>query len=97
MAVAYKKKGLITRFDHTIEQLKRQLQGEGGNKAFYYYQYMTEQLVAEFNGLHNRRKGDLNLPETVKSLDIYYSLSKLENSCVLLSQNKLASGRGKKY
>lgn len=90
LATAYKEKGLTTRFDQTIDQLRRKLNGIGNNKSFYYYQYMTEQLISEFNGLHNQRKGNLNLPETVRSLDIYYILNKLENSCVLLSQNKLA-------
>ncbi len=85
----YRQRELGDSFHQTIKQLRKALdKKETKDKNYYHYRFQTERELSEYKSFYNNRKEDLNLPSTLKSLDVYYLVTKLEYACWLLAQNK---------
>lgn len=83
----YREKDLIKPFQQSIQRIKKKQRGsENKNMDFYFQQYQIEKEVTNQASLYNQRKGDLNLPNTLKSLDAFYLIAKLEYACWSLAQ-----------
>ena len=87
----YRDQQLIRPFQQNAQLLKRkQSNVEAKDKDFYLNNFLLEREIADFESLFNVRKENLNLPDTLKSLDVFYLLTKLEYTCRLLSQQSSA-------
>jgi len=53
---------------------------------FYLNDYLMEVEQSEFASFYNQRKADLNLPNTIQSLDVFYVYARLEHACTLMTQ-----------
>lgn len=56
---------------------------------FYYQQFLLEYEIHDWQSLFNRKKGDLNIPNTIQNLEIYYYLNRLELLNRFLLQSKV--------
>lgn len=56
---------------------------------FYYQRFLLEYEIHDWQSLNNRKKGDLNIPNTLHHLDIYYYLNRLELLNRFLLQSKV--------
>lgn len=68
----------------TAEQASRDVKDIG----YFWTDYLLAKEKAEQESIFNRRKTDLNLPETLSRLDHFYLVSALASACVFLSQKK---------
>ncbi|MEM1320058.1 MAG: hypothetical protein AAGG75_07345 [Bacteroidota bacterium] len=84
----YRHKQLDKFFRQTITQLQR-LQDQSLKRSidFYFTQYLIERERAEYAGYYSKRKEDLNLPNTIQSLDHFYIAARLEFSNAMLAQH----------
>ncbi|MBL7803755.1 MAG: hypothetical protein JNL02_08480 [Saprospiraceae bacterium] len=57
----------------------------------YYFQFLSEEEESMFLSARNQKKDDINLWNTIQSLDEYYLVERLRYTCVLLNQNQLVS------
>lgn len=88
LAAFFRKKKMSRLYGITFKKLKRkQATIPRKNKEDLYHDFLLEREIAEHQILYNKRKADLNLPATLKSLDVFYLATKLEYSCGLLSQS----------
>ncbi len=72
-----------------IEKIRKALQANPQkDKIHYLNEFIVQSEISEHQSLNTTRKEDLNLPTTLRSLDIFYLAKKLEYSCGLLSTNK---------
>ena len=84
----FREKKMDKFFNKAIDQVKKvQRKASRRNKEFYFHQYLVEKEISEFESLFNTRKEELNIPNTLQSLEVFYLLSKLEYICWFLSQN----------
>ncbi|MEI6409840.1 MAG: hypothetical protein WCR52_10685 [Bacteroidota bacterium] len=91
LARFYRNFGLEDRFSQTIDSLrKNQKESKARGVAFFYMQYLIETEDSEFQLLYNSQEDDSNLKEVHKSLDIYFSLLKLENICAYNHQTRFS-------
>ncbi len=87
LARFYRSKELEKQFQQCIAQLqKRQADSTQQDADYFYRRYLIEREVTHFASLHNKRRGDLNLPQTLQSLDAFYLIAKLEYACWSLAQ-----------
>ena len=87
MAGFYRERGLESLFKQKLKKFQASLaKNKAKNEAHFYGQYLLEKEVAAYEGEHNRRAGDLNLPALLRSLDWFYLHTKLAYSIILLSQ-----------
>ncbi len=88
LAKFYRKKELDKYFQRCIAQLKKnQRSFVQKDKEYFFRQYLIEQEITDQASLYNNRRDDLNLPNTLKSLDAFYLCTKLEYACWSLAQN----------
>lgn len=73
LSVEMRLRGLESRYHQTIEKTKRHpdFSGQESLKNLY-YKYLLAREEQEWHSTYNKGKGDLNIPETVRSLDTYY-------------------------
>ena len=89
LARFYRQKKLDRFFRRTLDQmLKQQDNTRKRDKDFFFNQYLIEKEKAEYEAFYNTRQKDLNLPSTLRNLDIFYIIAKQEYSSWLLSQDK---------
>ncbi len=85
-------RNLTQQFELAIKSLwKKQQSITSRDSSFYYNDFLINQEIVLFNSLYNQKKDDLNILQTIKSLDIYYVVTKLEYTCALLSASKETS------
>jgi len=76
-------------YNRSIDQLrKKQEQVIDLGEEYYFNQYLIERERFNFATSYNARKEELNIPNTIQSLDVFYFAAKLEYSCGLLAQNQ---------
>lgn len=76
-------------YKRAIDQLgKQQNKVVDQGEEYYFNQYLIERERSDFASSYNQRKEELNIPNTIQSLDVFYFASKLEYSCWLLAQNQ---------
>ncbi len=88
MARFFRQRHMEKPFRRTIKKLKGIQANEIKTKDHYLKQFLIEQEISNFDSFYNHRREDLNLPATLKSLDIFYLTNKMEYTCWLLAQNK---------
>ncbi len=54
----------------------------------YWYDFLLARELSDHYSVFNRRKTDLNLPQTLSQLDHFFVAAKLELACVFLDQSK---------
>ena len=89
LARFYRQKKLDRFFRRTLDQVrKKQESTQKKDKEYFFNQYLIEKERAEYESFYNTRQKDLNLPSTLKNLDIFYVIAKQEYGSWLLSQHK---------
>lgn len=89
LAGFYRQKKLDKSFQRTLKQIrKRQDSIKKKDKNFFFNEYLIAKEYSEYESFYNTRQKDLNLPSTLRNLDIFYILAKQEYSSRLLSQDK---------
>ncbi len=88
LARFYRHRHMEKAFRRTIKKLKNSQAKGIKTKDYYSKQFLIEQEISNFDSFYNHRREDLNLPATLKSLDIFYLVNKLEYTCWLLAQDK---------
>ncbi len=82
----YRQKELTRLYKITFASLqKTQAKIVQRDKEFYYNEFLLYREITEYKSLQNNRSEDLGLPDTLKSLDVFYLASKLEYAYGLLS------------
>lgn len=56
------------------------------NRQFYLNAYQIRAEQSDYEALHNQHKTDLELPDTLRSLDIFYVHARLDHACALMTQ-----------
>jgi len=78
-AVLLRQRGLEPRYQQTLNKVSKLQEDEGFRENMYYYrQFLLEYEIHDWQSLFNRKKGDLNIPNTLQNLDIFYYLNRLE-------------------
>ncbi len=89
LARFYRQKKLDHYFVRTLDQTRKKQQNEKQrDKEYFFNQYLVEKEWAEYESFYNTRKKDLNLPSTLRNLNIFYVIARQEYSSRLLSQHK---------
>ena len=88
LARFYSERKLKNDFQNSIRQFEtRQNQIQVQTPDFFLNDYLMQVEKSAFAGFYNQRKADLNLPSTLRSLDIFYISSHLQHACSLLTQH----------
>lgn len=78
-AVILRERGLTTRYEQAISRISKfQEDTPFKESVFFHRQFRLEYEMHDWQSLFNRKKGDLNIPETLFHLDIHYYLNRLE-------------------
>ena len=89
LARFYRQKKLDRFFQKTLEKIrKEQKQIKQRDKEYFFEQYLIHKEISEYESFYNTRNADLNLPATLKYLDLFYILAKQEYTSWLLAQHK---------
>jgi len=92
LGLFYKEKKLDKRFKSVVNQFYKQSETAASDIKFYQYQFLNHQLISEYSSWSNKRKGDnSNLRQTLKSLDTYYIVYKLQFVNALMIQNQFSA------
>ena len=77
------------RFERLVDKFRVYFQKTKAKDAINYLQEVhIEWLECDFQALFNTRKGDLNVRNTLNSLDLLYIVARLDFLATLLSQNR---------
>ena len=87
----YRQRHMEKPFHRAIKSLRAAQKKAKETKDFYWKQFLIEKEISKFESFYNHRKKDLNVPSTLKSLDIFYLVNKLEYTCWLLAQDKYSN------
>ena len=84
----YRTRGLANRFENLKQKLlKQQEVAPYQNEAFFRRAFLLDHEIHNNENLHNQKRGDLHIPRTLQSLDVYYFFLKTELlNCYLLQQ-----------
>ena len=94
----YRKNELNNKFDNLLYDLqKAQEEVILKDKNFFLQQFDIEYAVLKEKSSKNKGKGNLNLPNTLKYLDWYYFVLRLELSNLLVTQNLFTATQEKEY
>lgn len=87
LARFYREKQMDDAFRHRIQaSQKKQQNTKIRDRQFYLNEYLLLAEQSEFASFHDQQKTDLRLPDTLRSLDVFYVCARLEHACVLMSQ-----------
>lgn len=73
----YRKKGMHNRYHSHLEKIKKLLP-PSKDKIYHHQLVLLEEAFHNYKSQYTNRKDDLNLNKTIRQLDIFYILSKLE-------------------
>jgi hypothetical protein len=87
-----RKRGLADRHQKMIARLKQNQESTTRRGVgFYFNQLLLEEAILYVEALNNKRKDDINLPNTMKALADYYHIRRLEMLVAYLMQKKVAT------
>jgi hypothetical protein len=87
MAKFYRKHGIVKRFEAAIEAAQKEIdKNPFRDSQFFYQKFMLAQEEFEFQSSFNIRRNDVNLLETHRYLDTFYSMLKMNYTSILLLQ-----------
>lgn len=90
-AVILRNRNLKTRYLNTVKKLRQIQEVElYQSSEFYLKQFLLEDEVHYWESLHNKAKGDQNLPATLRQLGLFYHLNQIELNNRLLLQQRIA-------
>lgn len=85
-------RGFDLRYQRLLDKLKANSQQEYiKNDSFFLHRLQLEHAIYDYETYNNRKKGDLNIPQVLHNLDIYYHLFRLEHLNYFLLQNKVTN------
>jgi len=91
LAKFYRKFAYEERFWQTMQTVRKLQRNVPLRDASYYFnQLRVEEEEVSFRGLYNSFEDDANLNEVHKNLDMYYSILKLEFTCIMEHQRHAA-------
>ena len=89
LAEFYKDRALQQLYKRTFGRIQKlQADQQQRDETYFFNEFLVQNEIAEYQSLHTTRKDDLNLPNTLRSLDVFYLAKKLEYFCGLLAQSK---------
>lgn len=89
-AILLRQRGLQSRYPQHIQKAERILQDKPVESIEYYFKkFQLAYEKYDVETMNNRAKGDLFIPQTVASLDVYYLSCRLELLNLLSLQQKL--------
>lgn len=77
LLIFYRNKGLHKRYQSQLEKMRKRLPA-GKDETYYYQYYLLEHEYHNYKSQYTHRKDDLNLNNTIRQLDLFYIISKLE-------------------
>ncbi len=87
-----RKRNLEARYQQLLGKLqKMQVESPWKNEKYYHRQFLLEYAIFEDECLHNQTRGNLNVPTTIRSLDMHYFLYHLTVLNHFLLQQKVVS------
>ena len=87
LANFYREKEMDSEFKNTIRSFKKKQNSISvRSRQFYLNEYLIQAKQSEYASFHNQQSTDLNLPDTIRSLDVFYVCARLEHACTLMSQ-----------
>jgi hypothetical protein len=88
----YRKFGFEERFEQTMSVLRRIQQNTPLRDSKYFFdQFKIEEEESAFRSLNNSFVDDINLLAAHKNLDLFYSIQKMDLTCLLEFQKRLTS------
>ncbi len=85
----FRERNLDKFFLRTFEKLRKdRAKIEQRAKDYFLGQYLIDKEISAYEAFYNKRQEDLNLPATLRHLDIFYILAKQEYTIWLLAQSK---------
>jgi len=86
----YRTRGLENRFENLKQRLvKHQHDTAYQDQAFFHRAFLLEYEIHKYQNLHNHKRGDLNIPVALESLDVHYFFLKTELLSHYLLQQKV--------
>ncbi len=90
-AILVRKRGLDERFQQLISRLEKTLHEiPWKNADQIHHQYLLAYAIHDRESLHNFKKGDLNIPNVLESLDLHGHINRLALVNRFLQQQKIA-------
>ena len=84
-------RGLSIRYQHLLMRLKKkQEDGQRKNANYFHQQFQLENAIHDEESLHNQKKGDLNIPNVLYTLQLHGHLNRLALLNRFLLQRKVA-------
>ena len=94
LATIFRTKGLNERYQQLLQKLKsNQEEYPWKNVDFFFRQFQLEYAVHEYECIYNRKKGDLNIPQVLHNLDIFYHLNRLQQLNFFFAATKINASR----
>lgn len=88
LSAFYKKNGLLKQFELNAKQFGKILQNiKQPNSDDFLNHFLIEKEVFNFKTEYNTHTENLNLPETIFALDVFYIIQRLELTLITLIQN----------
>lgn len=85
-------RGLDARFQQLLAKLQKiQSEFPWRNEAYFQRQFLLERAVLDGESYRNQARGDLNIPQTLFALEIYYQINQVTLLNIFLLQNKLTN------
>ncbi|MDX1912309.1 MAG: hypothetical protein SFV22_12525 [Saprospiraceae bacterium] len=92
ISVDMRLRGLETRYQQALEKTKKKADHAGGESLkSLFFRYRLAMEEQEWHSTFNKGKGDLNIPETINHLDVYYFAHRLWMQNHLLFMQRAAS------
>ncbi len=86
----YRTRGLDNRFENLKQRLLKQQQDTPyQDHTFFHRAFLLDYEIHKHQNLHNQKRGDINIPTTLESLDSYYFFLKIELLSHYLLQQKV--------
>jgi hypothetical protein len=91
LARFYRTFGLEERFLQTIQSIQQAMDNaSSGDEHYYLDRYFLEVEIHSFKALYNSNEDDVNLSVALRYLDNFFAISRLNISCALQFQNRMA-------
>ena len=87
-----REQNLEARYQHLLTKLQKiQNYSQKGNVSYFHRQYLLEYAIHDEECQRNQKKGNLNIPPTIKALEMHYHLNRLALLNRFLLQQKVAN------
>lgn len=83
----YRRKELRRLYEISLNNLQKRQDGiKRKGSLDLLHEFQVQEEISQYQSLHHNRKHDINLVNTLQSLDNFFLVAKLEYACALLSQ-----------